>query len=167
MQDGLTKKVERQSVDSTPRGLLESHRAVIVTLAGTTAGNEYELKQDRTTVGRGPGVDLAFDDVVVFLRAVGGVVVAVATVVRRVTAHAPQICLLQHNAKWANSSCQEAFQSILGGRVTGSFTLHCHQHGVGLMAQHDGIADWRYRRAVDDDVVECLTKVVQSQRELV
>jgi pSer/pThr/pTyr-binding forkhead associated (FHA) protein len=63
MQDGRTKKVRREPpVQEDPNAFLTVHRAVIVTLAGTTAGNEYELEQDRTTVGRGPGVDLAFDD---------------------------------------------------------------------------------------------------------
>ena len=62
MQDGLTKKVQRQPEDTGPRGFLASHRAAIVTLSGATAGNEYELERDRTVIGRGPGVDFAFDD---------------------------------------------------------------------------------------------------------
>ncbi len=61
MQDGRTKKVRRElPVQQHP--FLAAHRAVIVTLSGATAGNEYELVRERTTVGRGPGVDLAFDD---------------------------------------------------------------------------------------------------------
>ena len=62
MQDGLTKKVQRRPVSGGPRGFLASHRAAIVTLSGATAGNEYELERDRTVIGRGPGVDIAFDD---------------------------------------------------------------------------------------------------------
>lgn len=63
MQDGLTRKVRREPpVEQDPDAFLTRHRAVIVTLAGTTAGNEYELEQEQTTVGRGPGVSLAFDD---------------------------------------------------------------------------------------------------------
>lgn len=62
MQDGFTKKVQRQPEDTGPTGFQASHRAVLVTLSGATAGNEYELEGDRTIVGRGPGVDIAFDD---------------------------------------------------------------------------------------------------------
>lgn len=63
MQDGLTRKVRRESPPRVdPQGFLARTRAVIVTLSGTTAGNEYELESKRTSVGRGPGVDLAFDD---------------------------------------------------------------------------------------------------------
>ncbi len=63
MQDGRTKKVRREPpVVQDPDAFLARHRAVIVTLSGTTAGNEYELMSDQTTIGRGPGVTLAFDD---------------------------------------------------------------------------------------------------------
>ena len=63
MHDGRTRKVRREPpVAVDPNAFLSVHRAVIVTLAGTTAGNEYELEKERVTVGRGPGVDLAFDD---------------------------------------------------------------------------------------------------------
>ena len=62
MQDGFTKKVQRRSTASRPRGFLAGHRVVIVTLTGATAGNEYEIENNRTVVGRGPDVDIAFDD---------------------------------------------------------------------------------------------------------
>ncbi len=63
MQDGRTKKVRREpEVAPDPNGFLARNRAVIVTLAGTTAGNEYELDRDRIKIGRGPDVELAFDD---------------------------------------------------------------------------------------------------------
>ena len=62
MQDGPPRKVQRQPAAKPLGGFLASHRAVIVTLSGTTAGNEYELEAERTVVGRGPGVELAFDD---------------------------------------------------------------------------------------------------------
>ncbi len=62
MQDGLTKKVQRQPADTGPGEFLASHRAALVTLSGATAGNEYELEGERTVIGRGPGVDIAFDD---------------------------------------------------------------------------------------------------------
>ena len=62
MQDGFTRKVQRQPADTGAEGFLASHRAAIVTLSGATSGNEYELERERTSVGRGPGVDIAFDD---------------------------------------------------------------------------------------------------------
>jgi pSer/pThr/pTyr-binding forkhead associated (FHA) protein len=38
-------------------------RAVLVILSGEARGMEYRLGQPRTALGRGPGVDLALDDV--------------------------------------------------------------------------------------------------------
>ena len=62
MHDGQTKKV-RGAIPTPPlEGFLGKHRAVIVTLSGTTAGNEYELDQARMSIGRGPGVALEFND---------------------------------------------------------------------------------------------------------
>ena len=62
MHDGQTKKVRHPTPTPPVEGFLERHRAVIVTVAGTTAGNEYELDQARMSIGRGPGVALEFDD---------------------------------------------------------------------------------------------------------
>jgi len=63
MQDGRTRKVRREPpVEPDPNAFLARFRAVIVTLSGTTAGNEYEILNDRTSVGRGPDVDIAFAD---------------------------------------------------------------------------------------------------------
>ncbi len=42
--------------------LLTRFRAAIVLLSGDLAGSEYELASTRTLIGRGPEVDLAFDD---------------------------------------------------------------------------------------------------------
>ncbi len=42
--------------------LLTRFRAAIVLLSGDLAGSEYELATARTVIGRGPAVDLAFDD---------------------------------------------------------------------------------------------------------
>jgi pSer/pThr/pTyr-binding forkhead associated (FHA) protein len=61
MQDGHTRRVRREP-GRADSGFLASHRAVIVTLSGATAGSEYEIESERTTVGRGPGVDIAFAD---------------------------------------------------------------------------------------------------------
>ena len=62
MHDGQTKKVRHALPTPALEGFLGKHRATIVTLAGTTAGNEYELTQARMSIGRGPGVALEFDD---------------------------------------------------------------------------------------------------------
>ena len=62
MRDGRTRKLaagERQ-LEFT-RFLAES-RAVVVVLEGSAAGSEHEIEGPRTTLGRGPGVDLAFPD---------------------------------------------------------------------------------------------------------
>jgi pSer/pThr/pTyr-binding forkhead associated (FHA) protein len=62
MHDGQTKKVRGAIPTPSLEGFLGKHRAVIVTLSGTTAGNEYELDQARMSIGRGPGVALEFND---------------------------------------------------------------------------------------------------------
>jgi pSer/pThr/pTyr-binding forkhead associated (FHA) protein len=41
---------------------LEQYRAAIVIQAGRAKGMEYQLDQPLVTLGRGPGVDLSFDD---------------------------------------------------------------------------------------------------------
>jgi len=63
MQDGLTRKVERSDArNGGSEDFLERHRAALVTLSGSAAGNEYLLDRPRTTLGRGPGVELPFAD---------------------------------------------------------------------------------------------------------
>ena len=62
MQDGHTRKVQPPTPVPSGEAFFAAHRAVLVTLSGTTAGNEYEIDRDRVSIGRGPGVDLAFDD---------------------------------------------------------------------------------------------------------
>lgn len=41
---------------------LARYSAYLVFLTGPAAGTEYPLDQERITLGRGPGVDLAFED---------------------------------------------------------------------------------------------------------
>ena len=41
---------------------LSRHVAAIVIMDGGAKGMEYKLDQERVSLGRGPGVDLAFDD---------------------------------------------------------------------------------------------------------
>ena len=57
-----TRKLESTPGDQSFPEFLESHRAAIVVLSGNTAGNELVLDQPKVSLGRGPGVDLTFDD---------------------------------------------------------------------------------------------------------
>jgi len=40
----------------------DRHAVRIVAMTGRAAGTAYEIRGERVTLGRGPGVDLAFDD---------------------------------------------------------------------------------------------------------
>jgi len=62
MRDGRTQRLVRKGEDPAGSSFLEDHRVVLVTLSGATAGQEYLLDRAPLTLGRGPGVDLAFDD---------------------------------------------------------------------------------------------------------
>lgn len=60
MTDGATRRIE--SSGAGDNSFLARYRASLVVLTGDAAGTEYELESERTVIGRGPGVDLAFDD---------------------------------------------------------------------------------------------------------
>ena len=62
MRDGRTRKVERIERDESFSSYLEEWRGVIVILTGGDAGMEYELDRPNVSLGRGPGVDLEFED---------------------------------------------------------------------------------------------------------
>ena len=62
MGDTHTRKLEANRADEPFSGFLGRHRAAIVVLSGKSAGTEYDLEQPKLSIGRGPGVDLAFDD---------------------------------------------------------------------------------------------------------
>ena len=62
MRDGLTRKLATPRRDDGFEAFLADFRASVVVVAGPAAGMEYELEAPRTTLGRGPGVDLAFAD---------------------------------------------------------------------------------------------------------
>ncbi len=57
-----TRKLSIAGDAGTEDSLLARFRASIVLLSGDLAGSEYELAGARTLIGRGPEVDLAFDD---------------------------------------------------------------------------------------------------------
>jgi pSer/pThr/pTyr-binding forkhead associated (FHA) protein len=63
MRDGKT-LLKRRSAPGTPgiRDFLEQYVAKIVVVSGPGAGTGFEIDRERVIVGRGPGVDRAFDD---------------------------------------------------------------------------------------------------------
>jgi len=62
MGDTHTRKLETTRPDQGFPDFLATHRAAVVVLSGGAAGSEYDLDQPKVSVGRGPEVDLAFDD---------------------------------------------------------------------------------------------------------
>ncbi len=62
MQDGRTRRLAQSEEPAQELDFFRCFQASLVTLSGTTAGNEYPLDRTPITVGRGPEVDLAFDD---------------------------------------------------------------------------------------------------------
>jgi pSer/pThr/pTyr-binding forkhead associated (FHA) protein len=62
MADTYTRKLETTPRDQSFPDFLANHRAAIVVLSGNAAGNEFSLDQPKVSLGRGPGVDLDFDD---------------------------------------------------------------------------------------------------------
>jgi pSer/pThr/pTyr-binding forkhead associated (FHA) protein len=59
MRDGLTRR--REVGDPGPRSV-HGWLATLVEVKGGAEGNEYPVETERVVVGRGPGVDIAFDD---------------------------------------------------------------------------------------------------------
>jgi pSer/pThr/pTyr-binding forkhead associated (FHA) protein len=63
MKDGSTKQLERPRTARRPsEQYLQSFDIRLVAVAGPSAGTEYRVTRERMTLGRGPGVDLAFGD---------------------------------------------------------------------------------------------------------
>ena len=62
MGDHLTRKIETPEGAGSFASFLESWRGALVIVAGGAEGSEYELDQPKISMGRGPGVDLTFDD---------------------------------------------------------------------------------------------------------
>lgn len=60
MKDGHTIRLPRG--EALGRVFLASHRATLVVIEGHGAGNEYEIRENGVTVGRGPGVDVTLQD---------------------------------------------------------------------------------------------------------
>ncbi len=62
MDDGSTRKIQRRGGKGPETEFLDTLRATLIQVSGEAAGSEYELKTDRVTLGRGPDVDITFDD---------------------------------------------------------------------------------------------------------
>ncbi len=62
MRNGDTRQIANCGSGSGAEEFFTRFRAAIVILSGGAAGSEYALDQSQISVGRGPGVDLAFDD---------------------------------------------------------------------------------------------------------
>lgn len=62
MRDGLTRKLEIGERNSDFARFLAEFRACLVVVEGGVAGSEHEIDRPRTSLGRGPAVDLVFPD---------------------------------------------------------------------------------------------------------
>jgi len=62
MGDTHTRKLDVDPGDRSFSDFLGTHRAAIVVLSGHAAGSEFDLDQPKLAIGRGPGVDFAFED---------------------------------------------------------------------------------------------------------
>lgn len=62
MRDGMTRKTRNPSQDGALEAILANYQASLVVLSGKSPGHVIELKESRTVLGRGPGVDVALDD---------------------------------------------------------------------------------------------------------
>ncbi len=62
MRDGRTRKLAAGERQPEFTRFLAEFRAVVAVLEGGAVGSEFEIEKPRTTLGRGPGVDLAFPD---------------------------------------------------------------------------------------------------------
>jgi hypothetical protein len=62
MRDGVTRKLEVKAQGKPTLDFFKTHRITLVIAKGAAAGREFPIDRERIVVGRGPDVDLAFDD---------------------------------------------------------------------------------------------------------
>lgn len=62
MRDGMTQPLLRAQSPAGLDGFLAAYRARVIVVAGASIGQEFSLDRPVVTLGRGPGVDFAFDD---------------------------------------------------------------------------------------------------------
>lgn len=61
MQDGRTRRIIRKE-GAPEHAFLRQHQVTLVIKRGPAAGSEFPIEKDTTVLGRGPGVELPFDD---------------------------------------------------------------------------------------------------------
>jgi pSer/pThr/pTyr-binding forkhead associated (FHA) protein len=62
MRDGLTRNRGSSAPSGGAQAFLKRYRARFVLVSSAAAGAEYLIDRERVIMGRGPGVDFAFDD---------------------------------------------------------------------------------------------------------
>jgi len=62
MRDGRTRRLAASGRDAAFDRFLAESRAALAVLEGPAAGMEYPIESPSVSLGRGPGVDLAFPD---------------------------------------------------------------------------------------------------------
>jgi pSer/pThr/pTyr-binding forkhead associated (FHA) protein len=62
MRDGKTRKLTSPSGAPSLKEFLDQYVAKVVIVSGFGAGAGFEIHRERVIIGRGPGVDRAFDD---------------------------------------------------------------------------------------------------------
>jgi len=63
MRDGYTRKsLESSSHRTSFADFIEAWSASLIVLSGGLQGTDYPIEHASTLIGRGPGVDIAFDD---------------------------------------------------------------------------------------------------------
>lgn len=62
MTDDHTRVMRRPETDEAVEAFFRRHRASIVIVSGGAEGMEFPLDRPSLSLGRGPGVDLTFDD---------------------------------------------------------------------------------------------------------
>jgi len=64
VRDGQTvkRRLRPAGAEAGLAGFLERYEPTLVVVRGSAAGEEHVLDRDKLVLGRGPGVDLAFDD---------------------------------------------------------------------------------------------------------
>ncbi len=60
--DGETRKIARQQDQTSCEEFLRRFQTVLVMVSGPAEGSEFSLDKHEIILGRGPGVDLTFDD---------------------------------------------------------------------------------------------------------
>lgn len=62
MKDGRTRKVEQSGETLDFASFRTRYEAALIVVAGGAEGSEFGIEAPHLTLGRGPGVDLAFSD---------------------------------------------------------------------------------------------------------